>query len=86
MTYKCAAPLQSSGTEAVYTVNKQTQVAGAILFLMLHSSGKDRQLQRYRAQVQQQKYPPLFVYWGAVEGILWNKLGENGTRRLETGK
>lgn len=44
--YKCAAPLQSSSTGAVYTVNKQTQVAGAMLFLTLHSSGEGRQLQR----------------------------------------
>lgn len=70
LTYKCAAPLQSSSTEAVYTVNKQTRVAGAILFLMLHSSGKDRQLQRCRAQVQQQKISPLFVYWVVVAGVL----------------
>lgn len=62
--YKCAAPLQSSSTEAVYTVNKQTQVAGAILFLTLHSSGKEWQLQRCRAQAQRQQNPPFFVFLG----------------------
>lgn len=41
-----AVPLQSPSTEAVYTVNKQTQIAGGILFLIPGSSGGERQLQR----------------------------------------
>lgn len=68
--YKCVAPLQSSSTEAVYTVNKQTQVAGAIPFLTLRSSGEERQLQRCRARAQRQQNPPFFVWVGMVEGDL----------------